>query len=128
MNLPSLRSISPLALFAAFVLTLVFSGCATKQSQLGVENKWRDPAFVPFEKGRTTQSDVMRQLGPPSQVIALHNQTLFYYLREQFKSRALWLIVFNSTRERTTYDRAIFFFDSDGVLKDFALSHEQIPQ
>jgi outer membrane protein assembly factor BamE (lipoprotein component of BamABCDE complex) len=107
-------------------LALGLSACSTKQSQLGVENKWRNPAPPSFEKGRTTQSDVMRQLGPPSQVIALHDQTLFYYLREQFESRAMLLIIYNRTRERITYDRAIFFFNKDGVLTDFALSDEHI--
>jgi len=128
MNTSSLRLTRQLALLAALGLAPAFSGCTIKQSQLGVENKWRDSAFAPFEKGQTTQSDVMRVLGPPSQVIALHDQTLFYYLREQFKSRAMWLILYNSTREQTTYDRAIFFFNQDGVLKDFALSNEQISQ
>ena len=89
---------------------------------------WRDPALPPLEKGRTTQSDVMRELGPPSQVIALHDQTLFYYLREQFKSDAMFLILYNQTRERITYDRAIFFFNQKGVLTDFAFSNESIPQ
>jgi hypothetical protein len=107
-------------------LAFVLFGCATKQSQLGVQNRWRDPEMPTFEKGRATQSDVMRELGPPSQVIALHDQTLFYYLREQFASRAMYLIIYNHTRERITYDRAIFFFNKDGVLADFALSNESI--
>jgi outer membrane protein assembly factor BamE (lipoprotein component of BamABCDE complex) len=118
--------IRPPVFLAIICIALVLSGCSTKQSQLGVENKWRDPALPSFEKGRTTQSDVMRQLGPPSQVIALHDQTLFYYLREQFASRAMLLIIYNRTRERITYDRAIFFFNKEGVLTDFALSDEHI--
>lgn len=114
---------------AAICLGLVLAqGCATKQSQLGVQNAWRNPTLPAFEKGRTTQSEVMRELGPPSQVIALHDQTLFYYLREQFKSRALFLILYNKTSERITYDRAIFFFNEDGILTDFALSNESIPR
>ena len=117
-----------LTVLAALCVVLATAGCATKQSQLGVQNAWRDPALPPFEKGRTTQSDVMRQLGPPSQVIALHDQTLFYYLREQFKSDAMFLILYNQTRERITYDRAIFFFNPKGVLTDFAFSNESIPQ
>jgi len=103
-------------------------GCANRQSQMGVENKWRtDPAPV-FEIGATTQSEVMKALGPPSQVIALQDQTLFYYLREQQKLQALSLIIYSHSRERIMYDRAIFFFDDEGVLRDFALSEEAIPR
>ena len=80
-----------------------------------------------FEKDRSTQSDVLRALGPPSQVIALQDQTLFYYLREQTKTKAMYLIIYNQTREQITYDRAIFFFNKQGVLTDFAYSKEAIP-
>lgn len=103
-------------------------GCANRQSQMGVENRWRvNPAPV-FEIGTTTQAEVMQALGPPSQVIALHDQTLFYYLREQQKIRSLSLIIYSHSRERILYDRAIFFFDREGVLRDFALSEEKIPR
>jgi hypothetical protein len=95
---------------------------------MGVENIWRaDPAPV-FEIGTTTQSEVMKALGPPSQVIALGDQTLFYYLREQQKLQSLSVIIYSHSRERIMYDRAIFFFDLDGVLRDFALSEEAIPR
>jgi len=117
-----------LGFLAAMCLALAGAGCAMKQSQLGVQNLWREPSPPAFENGRTTQSDVMRELGPPSQVIALHDQTLFYYLREQLKSRAMILIIYNDTRETITYDRAIFIFDKDGVLTEFAFSNESIPR
>jgi len=97
---------------------------------MGVENLWRvDPAPA-FEIGRTTQSDVMETLGPPSQVIGLNDQTLFYYLREQQqqKLQSLSVIIYSHSRERILYDRAIFFFDRKGVLQDFALSEEAIPR
>ena len=103
-------------------------GCANRQSQMGVENKWRvDPAPT-FKIGSTTQSEVMKALGPPSQVIALDEQTLFYYLREQQKLKSLSLIIYSQSRERIMYDRAIFFFNREGILKDFALSDEKIPR
>lgn len=103
-------------------------GCANRQSQMGVENLWRAHPAPVFEIGRTTQSEVMQALGPPSQVIALHDQTLFYYLREQQKLKSLSLIIYSHSRERIMYDRAIFFFDRNGVLQDFALSAEAIPR
>jgi len=104
------------------------SGCANRQSQMGVENLWRsDPAPV-FEIGHTTQSEVMKALGPPSQVIAFGERTLFYYLREQQKLQSLSVIIYSQSREKILYDRAIFFFDRQGVLQDFALSDEEIPR
>lgn len=103
-------------------------GCANRQSQMGVENKWRTNPAPVFAIGATTQSEVMQALGPPSQVIALNDQTVFYYLREQQKLRSLSLFIYNQSRERIMYDRAIFFFSHDGILRDFALSDEQIPR
>ena len=103
------------------------SGCANRQSQMGVENRWRSESVPAFTIGLSTQSEVMHALGPPSQVIALADQTLFYYLREQQKLRSLSLIIYSHSRERILYDRAIFFFDAAGVLKDFAVSKEAIP-
>jgi outer membrane protein assembly factor BamE (lipoprotein component of BamABCDE complex) len=121
--------ISKIVLVGLIALGLVplLSGCASKQSQLGVKNLWRNNPATAFEKGRTTQSEVMHVLGPPSQVIGLHDQTIFYYLREQLKAKAFYLVVYNQTREQITYDRAIFFFDPQGILKDFAFSDESVP-
>jgi outer membrane protein assembly factor BamE (lipoprotein component of BamABCDE complex) len=93
---------------------------------MGVRNYWRDPSLATFQKGHSTESDVMRALGPPSQVIALQDQTLFYYLREQSRTKAMFLIVYNQTRQQITYDRAIFFFDKQAMLTDFAFSKEAI--
>ncbi len=102
------------------------AGCLNKHGEMGVHNYWRDQSLGTFEKGRSTQSDVMRALGPPSQVIALQEQTLFYYLREQSRTKAVFLIFYNQTREQITYDRAIFFFNKDSVLTDFTYSKEVI--
>ena len=113
-------------LVAVTLLGTLLGGCVTKQSQLGVQNKWRaEPAPV-FERGRTTRADVLHLLGPPSQVIGLRDQTLFYYLREQQKINGLITVVYNRTREQITYDRAIFFFNTNDVLTDFALSDEAV--
>jgi hypothetical protein len=70
------------------ICLFLFTGCLSKRAEMGVRNYWRDPSLPAFETGRTTQSDVMRALGPPSQVIALPDQTLFYYLREQSRTKA----------------------------------------
>lgn len=121
--------VKPLALVMTLAGGLAVGlGCANRQSQMGVENKWRATPGPVFEVGSTTQSEVMQTLGPPSQVIALDDRTLFYYLREQQKLRSLSLIIYSHSREHILYDRAIFFFDSEGVLRDFAMSEEAIPR
>ena len=107
-------------------LLAALAGCVSKRGEMGVRNSWRDPSLPAFEKGRATQSDVMRALGPPSQVIALQDQTLFYYLREQSQTKAMLLLVYNQTRQQITYDRAIFFFNKQSILTDFAYSKEAI--
>lgn len=114
-----------------FVLVLVMigaAGCVSRQSEMGVDNLWRGDPAPTFEIGLTTQSDVMDLLGPPSQVIALGERTLFYYLREQQKFESFSLIVYAQSKEQIGYDRAIFFFNPDGTLQDFALSQEAIPR
>jgi outer membrane protein assembly factor BamE (lipoprotein component of BamABCDE complex) len=118
-----LRFFFLLALCALAPLT----GCMSKRGEMGVRNYWRDPSLPAFEKGRTTESDVMKALGPPSQVIALQDQTLFYYLREQSQTSAMFLLVYNQTRQQINYDRAIFYFNKDSVLADFAYSKEIVP-
>jgi hypothetical protein len=116
------------ASLAALLVLPGLAGCVSKRSEMGVENKWRGPSSPVFEKGRSTQAEVMRSLGPPSQVIALHDQTLFYYLREQSRTKSFYLIVYNQTRQQIAYDRAIFFFNKQGVLTDFAYSKEAVAE
>ena len=99
----------------------------SKRGEMGVRNYWREPSLPAFEKGRSTQSDVMKALGPPSQVIALQDQTLFYYLREQSQTSAMFLLVYNQTRQQITSDRAIVSDPKDSVLTDFAYSKETVP-
>lgn len=79
-----------------------------------------------FEKGVTTQSDVLEKLGPPSQLINLDNQVVFYYLAQQNKGKGMIFIVWNRIDEKREYDRAIFFFDRGGTLEDVAYSKEAI--
>ncbi len=107
-------------------LLALLPACASKRSQMGVRNTWRAAPAPAFKKGSTSQSEVMAALGPPSQVIALHDQTLFYYLREQLENKSVFLLVYNQIRENISYDRAIFFFDKQGMLTDYAYSQEAI--
>jgi hypothetical protein len=113
-------------MLAGTLLLTGVTGCVSKRSEMGVQNYWREASAAAFEKGRSTEADVMRALGPPSQVIALQEQTLFYYLREQSHTKAVYLILYNQTRQEIIYDRGIFFFNKQGVLTDFNYSKEAI--
>ncbi len=115
--------------FSACCLLLglgLLTGCVSFKSADGVDNVWREIPLESFQAGVTTQAEVLDQLGPPSQLISIDDGVVFYYLAEKGAGRGQILVVWNRREETTTYDRAIFFFDSDGVLQDAAYSKEQI--
>lgn len=107
-------------------LAMTLPGCASVERNQGVANAWRDPSVAPPVVGQTTESDIIKVLGPPSQVIGLGDQTVFYYLMERRKSKAGYLLIYNWKKEDTIYDRAIFFFDQNGVLREYGFSKETI--
>jgi outer membrane protein assembly factor BamE (lipoprotein component of BamABCDE complex) len=121
-NMFSTNFSGKLALCAAVLL----SGCASYGSVDGVNNLWRDVPIDAFEKGVTTQAHVLELLGPPSQLISLHDQTVYYYLTEEMSGQGKIFIVWNQASAKSQYDRAIFFFNMDGVLQEFAYSKEEI--
>ena len=110
------------ALFGVILL----AGCASYGAVDGVDNLWREVSVDEFEKGVTTQADVLDRLGPPSQLINLQNQTVFYYLTEEMSGQGKIFIIWNQVSAESKYDRAIFFFDTDGILQEFAYSKEEI--
>lgn len=103
---------------ALFLFAL--SGCAQYDNRRGVEVTWSPAAIGDLQRGATTRADVLARLGPPSQVIALGDESVLYYLNEQADGDALLLIVYNRFRVDTRYDRAIFFFDEDDLLTDYS--------
>ena len=109
------------------LVVLSLTACGISTQQQGVFNKWRDSATPSFEKGITTQAEILTILGPPSQIIGINDQVVFYYMLERIKSQTAIFIVFNWTKKNINYDRAIFFFDQNGVLTEYAFSLEQIP-
>ncbi|MGD9388046.1 MAG: hypothetical protein PVI87_07440 [Gammaproteobacteria bacterium] len=113
------------ALLTVFCLALL-QACVSFSSVDGVDNVWREVPLDSFQPGVTTQAEVLDQLGPPSQLINLDSGVVFYYLAEKGSGSGKILIVWNSRQEATTYDRAIFFFDDNGVLEDAAYSQEAI--
>ncbi len=105
-------------ILVATVVTL--PACVSYERGAGIT--WRGDAPLAFEVGKTTEDDVLTALGPPSQLIALGERTVFYYLREETKGSAAVLIVFNRVHEDIDYDRSVFFFDADGVLTAWSAS------
>lgn len=111
---------------AVGIMALIY-GCATSTGEKGVENKWRNPSIPSWETGKTTDMDVAEALGPPSQIIALEDQVVFYYLQERSERKSYIFILWNSSDQTIRYDRAVFFFDKEGILKKFAYSPEVFP-
>src|SRR5262245_45168671 len=107
--------------YAILFVLLATTGCAEISKKAGVENRWRDQNIV-LQEGVTTQQQVLTQLGPPSQIIALPAKTVFYYLFEETKGRLMFLILYNQANTNITYDRAIFFFNKDGILETYSFS------
>ena len=110
----------------AAALFLCLPSCFRYQSLDGVKNTWREISMDQFERGTTTQAEVLDRLGPPSQVISLGDKTVFYYLTQKKTGSGKVFIIWNDAREETRYDRAVFFFREDGVLEEFALSNETV--
>lgn len=95
-------------------------GCAQYQNKRGVEVNWLPDVTGKFVRGQSTRNDVLSILGPPSQVISLEDETVLYYLFEHSTGEGLVLILYNRMQIDTRYDRAIFFFDENDILTDFA--------
>ncbi|UCH46611.1 MAG: hypothetical protein JSU95_10830 [Betaproteobacteria bacterium] len=105
-------------------LIVLSSGCTSWQTDKGVEAIWRQPDHGQWSVGSTTDEDVISALGPPSQMIALDDETVFYYMREKSKGQAYIFILWNTSQQTVEYDRAVFFFDKQGVLLKYAYSKE----
>ncbi len=105
---------------AACLLAVALGGCAQYENKRGVEVTWQDTVTSHLVRGETTRKDVLRLLGPPSQVIALEEESVLYYLFERSRGDGVILIVYNRMEINTHYDRAILFFDENDILTDFA--------
>lgn len=107
-------------LLAGLLGLTLLSGCAQYNNQRGVEANWRDAPPSKLVRGQTTRAEILDWLGPPSQVIALDDETVLYYLFERSAGVGLVLVVYNQFNVDTRYDRAIFFFDDEDVLSDYS--------
>ena len=112
----------------ASVLLLVIAigvfagGCARIHTEKGLDPTWYGVDADTFRVGVSKQADVLDALGPPSQIIAGSGGDIFYYLYEEALGTGMIFILYNQVQLTTRYDRAIFFFDSAGVLQDYAVS------
>lgn len=111
-------SISKAAVVGLCLIAL--SACAQYRNTRGVEVSWDAEALAGIERGSTTRADILARLGPPSQVLASGDETALYYLNEGATGEAMLLLLYNRFAVDTRYDRAIFFFDSNDVLSDYA--------
>jgi hypothetical protein len=100
--------------------------CIRSERTAGVNNLWRRPG-TQFTAGKTTEQQLLDALGPPSQLIALKQYTVYYYMLEQSNDDGMITIVYNSSKEKVIYDRAIFFFDAEGLLHHWSKSDECLP-
>jgi len=110
---------------AALLVTGLLGGCAQYENRRGVEVTWQDSVTTKLVRGQTTRKEVLRLLGPPSQVISMEEETVFYYLFERSKGEGVILIVYNRMKIDTDYDRAVLFFDENDILTDFATRIEE---
>lgn len=111
----------------ASIWVLVLSGCTSEVGYSGVDNVWRSANPPVWEVGKTSETDVIEKLGPPSQLIGLEKETVYYYLRERRKGSGVFLLAYNWKNQNLTYDRAIFFFDKNGKLTKHSYSLEALP-
>ncbi len=107
-------------LLIALLFPLVLAGCAQYENRRGVEVTWDAANLDGIEVGETTRRDILTRLGPPSQLIAMEDETVLYYLYEHARGDGLILVVYNRFEMDTRYDRAVFIFDRDDVLVEYA--------
>ena len=110
----------PVVLLAAILLSTMLTACVQYENKRGVDVTWHSSATSQLVKGESTRRDTLALLGPPSQVIALGDETVLYYLYEKSAGEGLILIVYNRFDVQTKYDRAVFFFDENDLLTEYS--------
>ncbi len=106
--------------FPILISASLLAGCAQYENRRGVEVGWQQSTTAGLVRGQTTRQDVLDLLGPPSQVIALEDETVLYYLFEHSEGNGLILVAYNRFTVDTRYARAIFFFDENDLLAEYA--------
>ena len=102
------------------LLAIPLTACLQFRSERGVEVGWQTAITEQLESGVSDREDVMNLLGPPSQIIALDDETAFYYLFERTAGEGYILVLYNRFTVDARYDRAVFFFDANDVLQEYS--------
>jgi outer membrane protein assembly factor BamE (lipoprotein component of BamABCDE complex) len=102
------------------LITVPLTACLQFRSKRGVEVNWQTAVTEQLESGKSTRADVMDLLGPPSQIIALEEETALYYLFERTAGEGYILVLYNRFTVDARYDRAVFFFDENDLLREYA--------
>jgi len=105
---------------ALLLSACLLGACAQYENKRGVDVNWQQEVTAGLVRGESTRGDVLKLLGPPSQVISLEDESVLYYLFEHSRGEGLILILYNRMRIDTRYDRAIFFFDKNDMLTEYA--------
>jgi SmpA / OmlA family len=92
------------------------AGCAVTRGDLGAPFNNADISAV--QKGRATQSDVVRLLGAPDNVIQLGHREVFHYYHYTLK-HATFLVL---SRVNIASDELYIFFDRRGVVDQVLVS------
>lgn len=107
--------------FAALLLSAaLLQACVVYDNKRGVEVNWEPGTVARLTPGTSTRKDVLDLLGPPSQIISLHDESALYYLFSDSRADGLITVFYNRVDIETYYDRAVFFFDNDDVLTAFS--------
>ncbi|MFV0276257.1 MAG: hypothetical protein ACK5HY_03600 [Parahaliea sp.] len=102
------------------LLLALLGGCAQYENRRGVEVTWDAAAIESFRVGETRRAEVLERLGPPSQLISLGDETVLYYLYEHADGEGLILLAYNRFKMSAHYDRAVFIFDANDRLNEYA--------
>jgi hypothetical protein len=92
------------------------SGCAVTRGDLGMPFNAADVAAI--GKGRASQSDVVRLLGAPDDVVQLGDREAFHYYHYTLK-HATFLVF---SRINIASDELYVFFDQQGVVDQVLFS------
>ena len=82
-------------IFAIGAALCLLQACAQYENKRGVDVRWHESATSELTRGTSTRSDVLKLLGPPSQVIALDDESALYYLFDHARGDSLILVPYN---------------------------------
>jgi hypothetical protein len=100
-------------------------GCTMGYRNVGTSHKWQTIEHQ-IKIGVTTESDLLKSLGPPSlmDMRSMSGKTIYYYWMERLKNRSLYLLLYNYWDVDIKYDKAMFIFNKNGVLEYYGISYD----